>query len=137
MARIEWDISKKLPELINAGMGRLEKAGRIIQTEAKSTLKSKINPKHPPYDITRPEYKTGKAANKYWTARTAGNMIKTIRVVRKDDVRNIWIIAGNSRDWWAIQMEFGHAGWKGGSRSFLRPALKKSIPKIKSMLLNG
>ena len=134
MARIEWDISKKLPELINAGMGRLEKAGRIIQTEAKAILHSKINPQHksPSGPVNRPPH-----GGKYWTERKVGSMVKTIRVVRKDGVRNIWIIAGNKKQWWAIQMEYGHGGWKGGPRAFLRPALKKSIPKIKSMLLNG
>ena len=132
MAKIEWDISKKLPELIIAGMDRLERAGEIIRDEAKAILKSKINPKHPPYDVNRPAY-----SGKYWTERKAGSMIKTIRVTRKDGVRNIWIMAGNSKTWWAIQMEYGHGEWKGGPRAFLRPALKKSIPKIRAMIENG
>ena len=135
MAKIQWDISKVLPELILVGMGRLGKAGRIIQVEAKAILHSKINPQHK--SISGPINRPAQSATKYWTERKVGSMVKTIRVVRKDDVRNIWIIAGNSKTWWATQMEFGRGDWKGKARSFLRPALKKSIPKIKSMIENG
>ena len=132
MAEINWDVSKKLPEMILLGMVRLEQAAEIIRAEAKTILQSKINPKHPPYPVNRPP-----SGGKYWTERKAGSMVKTIRVVRKPGVRNIWVMAGNSKTWWAIQMEYGHGDWKGGSRSFLRPALKKSIPKIKAMIENG
>ena len=123
-----------MPELINAGMGRLEKAGEIIRDNAKIILagKTKGNISHPPY-------KKGPYAGVYWTEREAGAMLKTIRVVRKNDskTRNIWIMAGNKKTWWAAQMEFGRGGWKGGPRSFLRPALKKSVSQVKTMIESG
>jgi len=132
MAKLSWDISKALPEILNASMDRLEMAAGIIRDNAKVILRSKIDPKNPPHDVTRAPY-----GGKYWTERKPGSMIKTIRVTRRDDKRNVWIIAGNSKTWWAIQMEYGHGQWKGGPRSFFRPAIKVSIPAIKTMLLNG
>jgi hypothetical protein len=135
MARINWDISEKIPELRLAAMDRVERAAEIIRDNAKDILRSKLS--GPP--ISHPPYKTGKYAGKYWTEREAGAMVKTIRVVRKHESteRNVWIMAGTKKTWWALQMEFGRGGWKGGPRSFLRPAINRSIAAIKQMLLNG
>lgn len=133
--RIKWDVSEIIPELRLAGMGRLKVAAGMIRDEAKRILKSKM--KGAP--INRPVYKTGKAKGMYWTAREHGAMIKTIRVSTKkgSKARNVWIMAGTDKTWWALQMEYGRGGWQGGRRSFLRPAIKKSIPKIKNYLKNG
>lgn len=138
-----WDItetiSNKIPELRKVGMDRLEKAAEVIRDEAKQILLSKIDPKKPAHSVSHPPYEKGKYAGKYWTEREAGAMTETIRVVRLHDQksRNVRIYAGNKKTWWAKQMEFGRGGWKGGRRSFLRPAINKSIPKIKGIIENG
>jgi len=135
MARITWDVSEKIPELRLLGMERLKEAAEIIKDEAKRILKSKM--KGAP--INRPVYKTGDYAGQYWTEREYGAMIRTVRVVAKRGAtgREVRIYAGNSKTWWATQMEYGRGGWKGGPRSFLRPAINKSIPKIKQLIENG
>lgn len=135
MARIAWDISEKIPELRKLGMVRLKEAAEIIQEEAKIILASRI--KGP--SITHPAYKTGEYAGVEWTEREAGAMLKTIRVVSKYNAsdRNVWIMAGNDKTWWAVQMEYGKGDWRGGKRSFLRSAINKSIPKIKILIENG
>lgn len=135
MAIIKWDVSEKIPELRLLGMDRLVKAADIIRDEAKQILTNKI--KGPP--ITHPPYQTGKYAGQIWTAREYMAMVKTIRVVTKTDSteRNVWIMAGNYKTWWALQMEYGHGDWRGGKKAFLRPAINKSLSKIRSFIQNG
>jgi len=146
--RIVWDISEKIPELRKASMPRLIRAGEIIRDAAKQILAGQIRGPRSMQETASYEhgpYKKGKYGGQFWTERSIGAMVKTIRVTtKKEDSgfgasvgRNVWIIAGNKKPWWAYQMEFGRGGWKGGRKSFLRPAINKSIPAIKSMLENG
>jgi hypothetical protein len=71
--------------------------------------------------------------------RDPGALVATIRVVRKkgDPTRNIWIMAGNYKTWWAVQTEYGRGGWKGGAKAFLRPAMAKAPATIKAILEGG
>lgn len=109
-------------EFISASMDRLRKAAEVIATKARS--------KCPVGTISRPIYKRGPYAGKSWTARDAGALKKTIRVVEKNGVRNIRVYAGNFNVYYASIVEFA-------GKKFLRPALNESKEEIRSILENG
>ena len=128
----KWNTKPFEEACAKVGMDRLEVAAKMVRDDAKQILRSKIT--GPP--ITRP---IPKGRHDIWLERTPGALIETIRVVRKygDKTRNIWIMAGNYKTWWAKQIEFGRAGWKGGAKSFLRPALKRAPVTIKVVIESG
>ena len=130
---IGWNTTEFEAQCIGVTMDRLEVAAQIIAEDMKRILASKINPKHPPYAITRHNQP------QIWMERDPGALIATIRVVRKKDSasRNIWIMAGNFKTWWALQAEYGRGGWKGGPRSFMRPAMKNAGNAIQTALEGG
>ena len=112
-------------------MSRIEKAAEVIRDDAKRILEGKLKGKwkeHGPYK---------KGAS--WTAREKGAMVKTIRVVRSRNpqVKNVWVMAGNYNVWWALQMEYGRGGWKGGRKSFMRPAMKGAESRVIAILEGG
>jgi hypothetical protein len=129
MKMINWNTEAFEKECVNVSMDRLEAAAKIIRDDAKQILRSKI--KGPP--ITRHGQK------EVWMERDPGALIDTIRVARKkgDPSRDVWIIAGNYKTWWALQTEYGRGGWKGGAKSFLRPAMAKASIAIKTALEGG
>jgi len=128
---INWNTAAFEAECGKIGMDRLEMAAHIIANNAKRILQSKI--KGPP--VTRPP----KYGVPVWMERDPGALVATIRVVRKygDPGRNVWIMAGNYKTWWAVQTEYGRGGWKGGAKSFIRPAMKAAPSAIKSVLESG
>lgn len=135
MAQVKWNSSEFELACVGATMDRLEACGKIVRDDAKRILTPKLKgnwTEHGPY-------KSGPYAGASWTARYKQKMVDTVRVVRKhgDPNRNVWIMAGNYDTWWAIQMEYGKGDWKGGKRSFLRPALKGAAAAMKSVIENG
>ena len=134
MANVKWDDSAFQAECVKVTMDLLEQAAWKIVRDAKNKLTSYGNK-----GFHRPPYKTGDAAGQPWTARQQGAMVKTIRAVRKrgDDRRNIWIMAGNKETWWAIQLEYGRGAWKGGRKSFMRPAMANAPRHIRDVLESG
>ena len=130
--KFKLDLSKYDSEFLESAMMRVERAGNVIRDDAKPILRGKLKgnwTEHGPYQ-------TGKNVGQPWTARYKQAMVKTIRTVRSKDksVKNVWVMAGNKDTWWALQMEYGHGGWKGGPRSFMRPALKGAMAKIVPIL---
>jgi len=135
MAHIKWNTTEFEIACVGATMERLESAGKIVRDDAKRILSPQLEGhwrEHGPY-------KSGPYKGATWTARYKKKMLDTIRVVRKhgDPNRNVWIMAGNDDTWWAIQMEYGRGGWKGGRRSFLRPALRGAAAAMKNVIENG
>ncbi len=126
---INWNTKAFEAACGKVGMDRLEAVARVIRDDARRILASKI--KGPP--VTRP------AKGEIWTERSPGALIDTIRVARKKDdaTRNIWIIAGNFKTWWALQTEFGRGGWKGGAKPFLRPAMKNAPSSCQAVFESG
>ena len=114
-------------------MRRLEVAGNVLATQIKSNLRAQI--KNPNY--SRPPYKTGPYAGKWWTARDAGELLRSVRVVKKNDSihRNIWIIVGNSKAYYSAIYEYATDPKRG--KKFYRPALAASRSKMKSVIENG
>ena len=111
----------------DVAIDRLVEAAEVVAKSARS--------KCPVGTVSRPIYKRGPYAGQPWTARDAGALKKTIRVVRKltksgkplARKRNVRVYAGNFLVYYASIVE--HAG-----KAFLRPALTQSIPEIKSIV---
>lgn len=109
-------------------MDRMRAACGEIQLQA--ILKCKVG------TINRP------AVGPAWTEREAGAMRRTIRVVEKNGEnglvgRDVRVYVGNYKTWYAVQMEYGRGGWKGGARPFLRPAMQSSKSKVQAILESG
>ena len=47
------------------------------------------------------------------------------------------MIAGNYKTWWATQLEFGRGQWRGGKKSFMRPAVNKTKGQVTAILEGG
>lgn len=121
-----WNPKIADKEIMGNAMGRLRKSAEVVAKKARS--------KCPVGTISRPMYKTGRYAGQYWTARDAGALKKTIRVVEKhrDEgarKRNIRIYAGTKKVYYAQIVEY--------YTPFLRKGLNASKSAIKSILLNG
>lgn len=146
MAKIDWDLQKYDGEFKKAGIARMIKAADAIRDAAKENCVSGT--------VNRPERKhyvyEGKllpaSGGAPWTARQIGAMRRTIRTVTKNDypengfyvdLDNVRVYAGNFLTWWAVQMEYGRGAWKGGARPFLRPALRSSESKVRSIIEGG
>jgi len=114
-------------------MRRIEAAGNVLAEKIRSNLRSQI--KNPNY--SRPPYKKGRYAGKWWTARDAGELLKSVRVVKKFDSihRNIWIVVGNSKAYYAAIYEYATDPQRG--KKFYRPALASARPTMKSVIENG
>jgi hypothetical protein len=126
---------------MDASMERLRKAAEVVRDKARFICKVYVGKLHGPYTA-------GKYAGKVWTARDTDNLLRTIRVVESKTrtsefnsntgavikFRNVWVMAGNYKTWYAQQVEFGRGGWKGGAHPFLRKALYSSREKMISIL---
>ena len=103
-------------------MVRLKKAAEVVAAKARSKVKVGT--------VSRPMYKSGPYAGQPWTARDAGALKKTIRVVEKKGVHNVRVYAGNYLVYYAQIVEFS-------VKRFLRPALNSSKKEIRRILENG
>jgi len=134
VSRIDfWDVKPLNKEIMKNGMKRLKKAGEVVAKKARS--------KCPVGTLSRPMYKTGRYAGQFWTARDAGALKKSIRVVEKHGAEvggyisikagqlEIRIYAGTAKVYYAQIVEF--------KDPFMRPALNASKSKILSIMQNG
>lgn len=111
----------------NVAIERLVEAANVVAKAARQ--------KCPVGTISRPIYRTGPYAGQNWTARDAGQLKKSIRVVQKKSKsgkplsrkRNVRIYGGNFLAYYAKIVEFNQ-------RAFMRPALNGSISEIKSII---
>ena len=111
----------------NVAIERLVEAAEVVVTTARQ--------KCPVGSITRPMYRKGPYAGQPWTARDAGALKKTIRVVRRktesgkafSKKRNVRVYAGNFLVYYASIVEFG-------GKQFLRPAFNQSVSQIKTIV---
>jgi hypothetical protein len=125
MAQLKWDITEIMPEIVKAGMDRIKECAEVFATHARQNCRVGT--------INRP------AKGEFWTEREIGALKNTIRVVTKKDSqsRNVWIMAGNKKTWYATQVEYGRGGWKGGAHPFFRPAAAQSLAEMKNIIENG
>lgn len=119
-----WQPQKFDGEIIAASMDRLEEVGNVIASEARRRV---------PVGKSRPASKGGKE----WTAREAGSLRRSIRVIKMDKggTRKILVYAGSKKAFYARFVEYGTV--KMPARPFLRPALNTSKSRIQGILRGG
>lgn len=139
MAKFNLDLSKYDTEFYAAALDRVESAADVIRNKARVKLKNSIVAAGGEYWREHGPYKTGKNAGAIWTERKHGEMVKTIRTVRSVNplIKNILVMAGQYKTWWALQLEYGHGKWKGGAKPFFRPALKESMSDVVAICESG
>jgi len=109
---------------------RMNAAAEVLAENTRANLRSIIQ-----HAISRPVYKTGKNANKWWTARTAGELLHSVRIVKQENSRNIWIMVGQRKAYYAVMFEAAADPSRG--KAFFRPAILKSRSRMLSILKNG
>lgn len=122
-----WNPNKLNEHFEDVAIKRLVMAAEFIAKKARIKCPNKLN-------LSRPPYKTGKYAGRDWTARDAGQLKKSIRVVRKrtksgkafSRKRNVRVYIGNYRAYYAKIVEF--------NQPFLRPAFYTSMPEMKAII---
>jgi hypothetical protein len=132
MARIAfWNPQEGLDKFIPEAMNRLDKCAELLKTNTKAKLASAVR-----HSISRPAYKSGPYAGKTWTAREAGALLKTVRVVKKhgSNARNVRVYVGNYEVYYGKIFEYsvppkGHA--------FFRPAISQSKSGMKNIIERG
>ena len=105
---------------------RLVEAAEVVADAARNRC--------PSGTVSRPIYRRGPYAGQAWTARDAGALKKSIRVVRKrtrsgkafSRKRDVRVYAGHYLAYYARIVEF--------SRPFMRPALEGALPSVRSIL---
>ncbi len=106
-----WDPSV-LNEFKGIAYGRLLDAAHVVKDNTVRRLRGQIK-----RNISRPVYKKGPYAGQPWTARHAGALLKSVRVVQKKedigmsaskvaDFTNIRVYAGNYMAYYADIFEF-------------------------------
>jgi hypothetical protein len=100
-------------------------ASYIIKDDAVRKLRSQIG-LGKTTGISRPVYKRGKYAGKFWTARQFGNLIKSIRVSEKyGEQKNVRVYAGSKMAFYGPIFEY--------DKPYLRPAFYKTVNKLASI----
>ena len=102
--------------------------------EAAELVKGIAKFKCPAGTKNTPIYKTGRYAGQPWTAREAGLLRKSIRVVRKktksgkafSKKNSVRIYAGHYLAWYAQIVEF--------YTPYMRPALTDALPQVKEIV---
>lgn len=132
-----WNIESQGAAIVDESMRRLRIAANVVRDAARGKVSGFKHTwkEHGPYN-------SGKYAGKIWTARDYDALKKTIRCVEKKDVsafgvqayQNIWVMSGNYKTWYAAQVEYGRAGWRGGPHPFLRPAVNENKSKINAIM---
>ena len=117
----------------NVAIERLVAAAEILAGVTKQKLKAHIGTGKTT-GINRPIYKTGPYAGKEWTKRNFGELLKSVRVVRKKTKsgkafsrkRNVRVYCGHYLAYYARIFEY--------SKPFMRPALTQSIAAMRAAI---
>lgn len=125
--RIEnWNPNVADQEFEDVAVGRLVEAAEVVA--------SVVRRKCPVGTVSRPMYKTGPYAGAPWTARDAGQLKRSIRVVRKktksgkalSKKRNVRVYAGTELAYYASIVEH--------SRPFMRTGFESVMPQVKDIV---
>lgn len=124
-----WDHTK-FPELKGLAYDKLLDAAYVVKDKVAQRLRGVTK-----RNISRPAYKKGPYAGEPWTARNAGQLLRSVRVVeRKDsmgggippDLTNIRVYVGNELSYYPAIVEF--------YTPFMRPAWDASQSEIKAIV---
>jgi len=114
---------------------RLMKAAKVLKASTKRHLAAQIG-RGKTTGINRPVYKSGDYAGSTWTAREAGRMMKSVRIVEKktktgrvSKKQNTRVYVGHFTAFYADIFEY--------YRPFLRPAWNESLPMIMTLIGAG
>jgi len=122
----QWNPNAMDETFENVAVERLVAAAEVVASATRRRC--------PVGTVTRPIYRRGPYAGQAWTARDAGQLKKSIRVVRQKtkagkaftSKRNVRVYAGHYLAYYAKIVEF--------SKPFLRPALNESLPEVRSII---
>lgn len=116
------------PDVMDAAFENLS-IERLVS--AAEVLADNVRMKCPVGTVSRPIYKSGPYAGQAWTARDAGQLKKSIRVVRKktktgrlSKKKNVRVYAGHYLAYYASIVEY--------SKPFMRPAIANAIPAMRA-----
>jgi hypothetical protein len=112
---------------------RLEEAAELIAGATRQNLRSLIGAGKTT-GISRPVYRKGPYAGQPWTAREFGQLLKSVRVTKKQDKwghemwrrKNIRVYCGNYLAYYARIFEF--------SKPFMRPAFYGKLSEVKTII---
>lgn len=134
-----WNPKLADVDVIPSAMLRLELAGNILADRTRQNLRALI--RRPGmvgrYALNRPVYRRGKYAGRSWTARQAGDLLASVRVVKhySSNIRNIWVMVGNKKVYYGLPFEYATRPAYG--RPFFRPAIESSRALMKSVIEGG
>jgi len=125
---IHWNPKLAEHDIMGNALKRLTEVGEAMAAEVKKST--------PEGSETRPMYKTGPYKNKYWTARDAGALKRSIRTAKKRDSndRSIRVICGTTKAYYGKIIEYGTNGNK--YKGFFRKAINRS-KKRANLILRG
>ena len=130
--------SWRVPDEMVAGASikRIRKAAELIKANVKRVT--------PVGTVSRPMYKSGPYAGQPWTARDAGALKKSVRVVerKKEKYGTELVQFASFGPYGIIRVYIGHylayyADIVEYSKPFFRPAVEASKGQVKSILENG
>ena len=125
--RVEyWNPSAADASFENVAVERLVEAAEVIAAATRR--------KCPVGTISRPMYRSGPYAGQFWTARDAGELKRSVRVVRRktksgrafSKKRNVRIYAGHKKAFYARIVEH--------TKPFMRPAQMQSLAQVKAII---
>lgn len=135
--RVEhWDITGLNKIIAETGIRRVRRAAKVIANAARRRC--------PTGTILRPMYRIGRYEGQPWTARDAGQLKKSVRVVERHKEKygfelaqfktlghygNVRIYAGHYLAYYAAIVEF--------YTPFMRPALEETRSQVKRILEDG
>ena len=117
---------------------RLSQAAELLADKTRTNLRTIIQ-----HQVSRPVYgdrryrgKVSKDAGKWWTARDAGELLKSVRVVKKEDnPLNVWVMVGQSKAYYSAMFEFASSVKRG--KAFFRPAIASCRRKMINIIEKG
>jgi len=121
-----WNPNRFDQEFEKISIERLVEAAEVIAAATRRTC--------PVGTVSRPIYKSGPYAGQFWTARDAGELKRSIRVVRRrtksgkafTKKRNVRVYAGHKKAYYASIVEH--------SKPFMRPAQSSSLSQVKTII---
>ena len=129
-----WNWQKANEMVMRGSLKRARKAAGIVANRVRQNC--------PVGTILRPMYRTGPHAGQAWTARDAGRLKKSVRIVeRREDKFGVAftsfgimhgivrVYAGTYLAYYARIVEY--------SRPFMRPAVESCKGKVKQIMENG
>jgi hypothetical protein len=132
--RVEyWDPEAGYKDFSHISHERLLTAAYVIKDATVRHLRSQIG-KGKTTGINRPVYLTGDYAGQPWTAREFGQMLKSVRVVEKEEsgvevvklADNVRVYAGHFLAFYANIFEY--------YEPFMRPAMEETLNEVKQIL---